>query len=485
MLKLSSLNRAFILAFSVSLALSACGGSSSSSSNNPSSIPDGGNGADDGGSGDGGNEGGNDGGSDGGGSGSGSDNGGSNDGGDETSRYQGVEGPLDVIQQPLSEQVFGGLASAAEGTPLEASISCLDQVVAQDTVDILDAVLAAVNPESAADPQQAFAAAAENVQLASNELLADLPGLLMSLAGQGDCDGSASPGGDNPLAGTPLAPLGEALAPLLNAGGGGSADGDLDLTALTILTGQLSDAFEEGLSNLPAEVMSAPVLGGALTTLSVTFADLDNTVVALDSGNGVLTAFRVSQTVEHLLKNVLTGIVPVTFIEEQAGQQGVVSDQINSGVEALSSQLLGGLAVVLAPTFDQLFGGAAAQLFAGVNTILTPLGEVLSDSVNGGGSGAGPTGTPLDALLAPLESLAAALQGGGSDGGLTGTPLDLLLDPIASALSGGGCPLEGTPLAVLCSAVDQLQSAVSQQPGADPLALLTDTLKGLLGGLIP
>lgn len=480
MLKLSSLNRAFILAFSVSLALSACGGSSSSSSNNPSSIPDGGNGADDGGSGDGGN----DGGSDGGGSGSGSDNGGSNDGGDETTRYQGVEGPLDVIQQPLSEQVFGGLASAAEGTPLEASISCLDQVVAQDTVDILDAVLAAVNPESAADPQQAFAAAAENVQLASSELLADLPGLLMSLAGQGDCDGSASPGGENPLAGTPLAPLGEALAPLLNAGGG-SGDGDLDLTALTVLTGQLSDAFEEGLSNLPEEVMSAPVLGGALTTLSVTFADLDNTVVALDSGNGVLTAFRVSQTVEHLLKNVLTGIVPVTFIEEQAGQQGVVSDQINSGVEALSSQLLGGLAVVLAPTFDQLFGGAAAQLFAGVNTILTPLGDVLSDSVNGGGSGAGPTGTPLDALLAPLEALAAALQGGGSDGGLTGTPLDLLLDPIASALSGGGCPLEGTPLAVLCSAVDQFQSAVSQQPGADPLALLTDTLKGLLGGLIP
>lgn len=482
MLKLSSLNRAFILAFSVSLALSACGGSSSSSSNNPSSIPDGGNGADDGGSGDGGNDGGNDGGSDGGGS--GSDNGGSNDGGDEATRYQGVEGPLDVIQQPLSEQVFGGLASAAEGTPLEASISCLDQVVAQDTVDILDAVLAVVNPESAADPQQAFAAAAENVQLASSELLADLPGLLMSLAGQGDCDGSASPGGDNPLAGTPLAPLGEALAPLLNAGGG-SGDGDPDLTALTVLTGQLSDAFEEGLSNLPEEVMSAPVLGGALTTLSVTFADLDNTVVALDSGNGVLTAFRVSQTVEHLLKNVLTGIVPVTFIEEQAGQQGVVSDQINSGVEALSSQLLGGLAVVLAPTFDQLFGGAAAQLFAGVNTILTPLGDVLSDGLNGGGSGAGPTGTPLDALLAPLEALAAALQGGGSDGGLTGTPLDLLLDPIASALSGGGCPLEGTPLAVLCSAVDQLQSAVSQQPGADPLALLTDTLKGLLGGLIP
>lgn len=484
MLKLSSFNRAFVLAFSVSLALSACGGSSSSSSNNPGSIQDGGNGAGDGGSGDGGNDGGNDGGSDGGGSGSG--NGGSNDGGDEAARYQGVEGPLDVIQQPLSEQVFGGLASAAEGTPLEASISCLDQVVAQDTVDILDAVLAAVNPESAADPQQAFAAAAENVQLASSELLADLPGLLMSLAGQGGCDGSASPSGDNPLAGTPLAPLGEALAPLLNAGGGGSGDGDLDLTALTVLTGQLSDAFEEGLSNLPEEVTSAPVLGGALTTLSVTFADLDNTVVALDSGNGVLTAFRVSQTVEHLLKNVLTGIVPVTFIEEQAGQQGVVSDQINSGVEALSSQLLGGLAVVLAPTFDQLFGGAAAQLFDGVNTILTPLGDVLSDSVNDGGSGAGPTGTPLDALLAPLESLAAALQGGGSDGGLTGTPLDLLLDPIASALSGGGaCPLEGTPLAVLCSAVDQLQSAVSQQPEADPLALLTDTLKGLLGGLIP
>ncbi len=58
----------------------------------------------------------------------------------------------------------------------------------------------------------------------------------------------------------------------------------------------------------------------------------------------------------------------------------------------------------------------------------------LTDGAGGGG-GAGPTGTPLDALLAPL---AGAAGGGGGGAGPTGTPLDIILLQIPGLGAGGG-----------------------------------------------
>ncbi|MEE2653316.1 MAG: hypothetical protein VYE54_11370 [Pseudomonadota bacterium] len=442
MFKLNKFNRAGLLGLSAAVLLTACGG----------------------------------------GGGGGSSSGGSS----EQATYQGVEGPLDMVQEPLSEQVLGQIASAAEGTPLEGAVQCVDQVVVQDTVDVLDSILGAVNPDSINDPQQAFADAATNIQLAVNELLADLPALLTSLAGQGDCTGpSGAPMGSNPLAGTPLAPLGDALAPLLTAAGGsGFGNGEnLDLTALQALTDQLSSAFNEGLANLPAEVADAPVLGGLLTTLQTTFNDLDTTIGALDDASGDETAGAIATTLDNLLSNLLTQVVPVEFIEEQAGQPGAVSSQIKDGIGQVTAQLDNGLGAVLDPAFGALFGGALDPLFSGLNMLLTPIGEAITGGLASGGSGAGPTGTPLDALLAPLEGVFAALTGGGSGDGLTGTPLDLLLDPLASALGGGGsCPLAETPLNPLCTVVDGLLSGLGG--GGNPLDLLTDLLDTILGPLL-
>ncbi|WP_372879213.1 hypothetical protein [Spongiibacter marinus] len=442
MFKLNKFNRAGLLGLSAAVLLTACGGGGGGSSSGSSS---------------------------------------------ERATYQGVEGPLDMVQEPLSEQVLGQIASAAEGTPLEGAVQCVDQVVVQDTVDVLDSILGAVNPDSINDPQQAFTDAATNIQLAVNELLADLPALLASLAGQGDCTGpSGAPMGSNPLAGTPLAALGDALAPLLTAAGGsGFGNGEnLDLTALQALTDQLSSAFNEGLANLPAEVADAPVLGGLLTTLQTTFNDLDTTIGALDDASGDETAGAIATTLDNLLSNLLTQVVPVEFIEEQAGQPGAVSSQIKDGIGQVTAQLDNGLGAVLDPAFGALFGGALDPLFSGLNMLLTPIGEAITGGLaSGGGSGAGPTGTPLDALLAPLEGVFAALTGGGSGDGLTGTPLDLLLDPLASALGGGGsCPLAETPLNPLCTVVDGLLSGLSG--GGNPLDLLTDLLDTILGPLL-
>lgn len=361
-------------------------------------------------------------------------------GASEPATYQGVEGPLDLVQEPLSEQVLGQIASAAAGTPLEGAVNCVDQIVVQDTVDILDSILATVHPDTINDPQQVFMDAAANVQLAVTELLLDLPELLTSLVGEGDCTGPHGEASDsNPLAGTPLAPLGDALGPFfVVANSGGFGDGEnLDLTALQALTDQLASAFNDGLSNLPAEVSTAPVLGGLLTTLQTTFNDLDTTVAALDDASGDETASAIASTLDNLLSNLLTQVVPVEFIEEQAGSPGEISDPIKNGIGQVTAQLDNGLGAVLDPTFGALFGGALDPLFSGVNLLLTPIGEALTSGLASGGTGAGPTGTPLDALLAPLEGVFAALSGGGDGEGLTGTPLDLLLNPLVSLLSGG------------------------------------------------
>ena len=90
--------------------------------------------------------------------------GGSSSGGIEPAVYQGVAGPLDAVQEPLSTQVLSPLGDAAAGTPLEGAVSCVDQVVVQDTIDVLDSILGAVDPTSMNDPQMAFMAAAANIQ---------------------------------------------------------------------------------------------------------------------------------------------------------------------------------------------------------------------------------------------------------------------------------------------------------------------------------
>ncbi|WP_022958253.1 hypothetical protein [Spongiibacter tropicus] len=426
--------------------------------------------------------------------------GGSSSGGGESAAYQGVAGPLDAVQEPLSTQVLTPLSEAAAGTPLEGAVSCVDQVVVQDTIDVLDSILGAVDPTSMNDPQVAFAAAAENIQAAVNELLADLPVLLTSLAGQGDCTGTGggASDGSNPLAGTPLAPLGDALAPLFAAGSGfgggfgGEGGQTLDLTALQALTDQLSAAFNDGLSNLPAEVADAPVLGGLLVTLQTTFNDLNTTVAALDDGDGAATAGAIAGTLDNLLSNLLINVVPVGFIEEQAGQGGVFSSQIEAGIAAITEQLGSGLGAVLDPAFDALFGSATEQLIGGLNMLLTPIGEAITGGLSsGGGSGAGPTGTPLDILLAPLQGVAEALTGGlgggGGEGGLTGTPLDLILDPIADLLQGGAgsCPLADTPLSSLCDLVSEFENQVASGGGGDLLGTLTGVIESVLGLLIP
>ena len=181
-------------------------------------------------------------------------------GGDGRVTTQDVSGPLDPVQDQLS----GG-------------VLCANQVVTYDVLDIADSVLAQLQEAaSGGGAQPDPAALAASLQ----SLVVDLTGLLGSLGGVGDNCLTSSltldqiSAGGNPLAGTPLEPLGAALAPVLAqiAGALDAADGsgeDLQLTTVSTLVSQLNTALHSGLSQIPAEARGAPVVGGILTTLVV------------------------------------------------------------------------------------------------------------------------------------------------------------------------------------------------------------------------
>lgn len=423
------------------------------------------------------------------------------------SESSNVEGPLDILQEPLSNQVFGALADGAAsvpgvGEPLAGLVNCSSQLIVTDVLDILDSFLVLVDPTSLQNPQSLITDAAPQLQATFTEFAADLPGLLASLA-DGDCamDSDAEPG-SNPLNGTPLQPLGDALAPVL----GGFGGGEMGIGSLSALVAQLSTAFSDGLASAYAadptgQLSTAPVLSGVLETLDVALFDLLGTVAAIeDFDNPTGVASAVSTTLENLLNNVLIGVVPIGLIEEQSGQGPIISSQIESAVAALTGLLGGDFSGFTDGDFTQLFQSGITDLLSGLGggedsplagTPLAAIQDLIAGGLAGGFTGLPTTGTPLDTVLLPVTAVLEALMG--FDSGPTGTPLDIILGPLAEGLGGSAdaasCPLAATPLSALCSLTEGLLDGLALDD-SNPLALLTDLLTsgplaGLFGVLIP
>ena len=379
--------------------------------------------------------------SNGGGSSSGSSNsssGGSSSGG-ATGTTVSVAGPLDTVQTTLSGSVLSQLETATAGTPLQGVLVCTDDVVNQNTLDVVDTILNALqNPASAAS-------APPQIQALLLEMANNLGGLLNSLAGKGGCGsaagsssssgGGSSVPGTNPLAGTPLAPLGDALLPILqkiqlqlaagSSGGNGLAD-------LATLVDELNAAFQTGLAQVPASAFSQPVVGGVLTTLKVTVANLAAVVDALSTSNSAAFQSATQALLDNLLVNVLTQIVPTSFIETQAGKPGSITGPIDTA------------AATFAATVATALTQGEQQLLAALNS--SQLAPVVNPVLN----------TLLPAILGPITKALAGASGSSSGGGVTGTPLDALLGPLTTVLTGilGGtgttCVFANTPLSALC-----------------------------------
>ena len=357
-----------------------------------------------------------------------------------------VSGPLDAVQEPVSSQVIAPLADAAAGTPLEGVISCVDQVVVGDTLDIVD-ILAAQTDAGASG----FASSATVVQAELTNLVSDLQGLLTSLAGGSGCSGTTIPApggfGTNPLAGTPLEDFGATLLSTLASvqaqltGAGGTTP---SLSTQTALFDQLSAGYQQALALVPAEATSAPVVGPALSLVGTALMDLDTTVTAAASANPTTTAAAITATVEHLVSGLLLDVLPIGLLEDQAGGADVISGPITDALDQLTALLSGGFT---APGSN--LGGNA---LSGV----------------------------IDDLLAPLTGAAS-----GSDPTVV---LTTLLDQITAALGGagaGGLPVPDIGSDALNEALAQITSLLTGAGANDsPLAGLIDTLTGLLGGLL-
>jgi hypothetical protein len=395
------------------------------------------------------------------------------------------------LQQPLSNDVIGALAGATAGTPLEPVLSCVDEAVVGDLLDVVDSVaLAAQDAATSGDPAAAFQGAAANIQGAATGFATNAANLLMSLGGGAGCSGDDSLGGGAGFAtGTPLDAI---IAPLLGAISGGGAGGlpglpglptggsgdDVDLTDVGAFVSNLVDQFNNGyalfLQQVPAEATTAPVVGGVLALLADAVNDLDSVVTAVTAYQPEASSAAAETLLNNALNNLLLGVVPVTAIEEAAGQSGIVSGQVGAGIDQVTGAIGTGLDALFDPLLAQGLDGAAAPLLDPIeNQVIHLIFGQINDAIGGigGGSGGGAglplPSTPLDAILAPLTG---ALGSGGlpslpgvPGAGGTGTPLDIILNPLLGALAGGsGASSDGgSPLDSLTGLLGPVLNALS------------------------
>ncbi len=325
-----------------------------------------------------------------------------------------VAGPLDPAQDSVANMVFAPLVEATVGTPLQAVLACGNSIVTRNVLDIADAYATGLS-----SPSTLVSTAPAAAQGALTALVGNLSGLLGSLTGATTCFGGSA--GDiavpttNPLAGTPLAPIGDALLPALTAASqqltassSGTAP-QIGATQLATIVAQLSDAYSMALTQIPPEALTAPVLGGTLTSIGNSLAGLETLTTQAASGASpdVLAAsFQALAT--GSLDDLLTLVLPVGVL--QAGAGSGASTNLVTTLQAAVASLTGGLAA--SPTTALPANPLNAASFAVLPDIISQLTATLPAGL------AGTAGTtPLAAATGPLQtllnSLLAPITGGG------------------------------------------------------------------------
>lgn len=357
-----------------------------------------------------------------------------------------VAGPLDAIQNPVSDQIMTPLAAAVSGTPLEGIVICANQVVVIDAIDIVDAAAVAIQ---ATDPTAlASAKTAENLQNQLQNTVVGLQGMLVAMAGKANgCTLNTAPTGSNPLAGTPLSPVGAALEPVLKqifdavAGSGGNPSPDLALVTIRNYYSQLNGAVQTAFAMVPSQVSSAPVLGDAILAVKNALNQANSVVSAVAANNPALAQVAIASAVNSILKSVLLNVVPIYAIEAQAGHVGLLSTPLANAIDTVTATFSGTKLDTTQPTVlvTQITTTLAPVLQPLQNEVVANIAGPLFDAINGATA---PIGSPLTPVTTLLSSFLVGSP----------TPLAYVTTTIEQIVAGGApCPTTGTPLAFVCS----------------------------------
>lgn len=390
-----------------------------------------------------------------------------------------VSGPLDPAQDQVVTNVVSNQVASQLPEPLDLTVMCGASAL-NHLIDVPDSILAAAaGAANSSDPFDAFNAAQANVQVSLERFAAQLQATLVSLVERGSCEPTnpGTPGTTNPLAGTPLEPVGAAILALSGALEGTADDPNLTsvTSALAPVLAQLSGSF----AMVPAEVRDAPVVGGLIATLQQATLDVAVLLPAVGNYQAVSTRVGIETVVNNLLSNVLLQVVPVAAVEEATGQD--FSSQIQAGINTLTGQLGNGLGQLITPLFNQGLNGVLSPILNPVEGLLASIvggGDALTGVLGQIAGNGNNTGSPADALLAMLVSQQAGL-------------------PFADIIAGSGLPA-GNPLANLTTLLSDANAAqldgvlgnlfdLSDTLGLPLIDIVDDVigsvLDGLLGGL--
>jgi len=340
-----------------------------------------------------------------------------------TPQSAAVAGPLDTVQSAVTANVFVPLVTATEGTPLQSVLLCANGIATRNVLDVADAFA-----NGLANPATLIVTTPAQAQAAVTALVGNLSGLLTSFDGTRTCfGGSTAPTtgvpATNPLAGTPLAPLGDALLPVLLsasqqlaplAGGGVPS---LSAVQLSGLIAQLSNAFSDGIAALPPEALTAPLVGGSLVTVDDALARLAALAnLASTGGSPEALATSLQSLAQSVLGNLLTQVLPVGNLQDLAG--GGASTDLVATLQAAVAALTASLGTD--PTTALPANPLSGVGFASLTTLLDTLTAQLPGALTGSAGL-----TALEAALGQLQTLLNGLLGLGGGGGST-CQLDLL-----------------------------------------------------------
>ena len=326
-----------------------------------------------------------------------------------------VAGPLDTVQNAVTTTLFSPLVTATNGTPLQPLLLCTNGIATRNLLDIADAFA-----NGLASPSTLLQTAPAQAQAAVGALVGNLSGLLTALNGTQTClGGSNAPSlgvpTTNPLAGTPLAALGDQLLPVLLsasqqlAPGAGGVASPLSALQLAGIVDQLSTAFSAGLAALPTNALTAPILGGSLLTIDDALAQLSSlTDLAAAGATPQVLAAAFQTLTQSVLGNLLTQVLPIANLQDLAGV-GVPTDLVAT-LQAAIATLTAGLGTSpTTPLPGNPLGGVG---FAGLSGVISQLTSALPTALTGTAGL-----SPLAVALGQLQTLLGTLLGLGGSGG--------------------------------------------------------------------